>query len=446
MPLLQDCLITFLDILTGHAALAVYLFAVMDERMIWKKVKKLPPLLLSPIAATAFNIGLYMIIPGTNTLRYAIFSCVVLTMCTVWTMWVWRMGFWSAFSSVCMAGIFQVATSALSQFFYLMFPLESEIISAVVMVIFLFIVFVGLMLLKKMHFGTYFQLLLEDEANLRRTSLLIFALEVVMDIFLVLQSGIQYEYLASYYILTVVLILLIVWLVIHMARLFDDRRMLQTQRDIIAQQQLYEQNLEEIRRETRLFRHDYKNLLAGLSRQAGEGELEELRATLSRLDADFDRRLGKKIQTSTQIGNLLIPEVRSLLLSKLASMGEKGVECRLEVLYPVKAVGMDVWTFVRCLGILVDNAAEAAQETEQPWVEIILLAQDDCVSLRVANSWNGQGNPTRFWEEGWSSKGGGRGLGLSSYQHMVEGCPAAISSTSWADGVFIQELTIGGRQ
>ena len=30
----------------------------------------------------------------------------------------------------------------------------------------------------------------------------------------------------------------------------------------------------------RAFRHDYKNLLAGLSQQAGEGELEGLRRTL----------------------------------------------------------------------------------------------------------------------------------------------------------------------
>ena len=53
-------------------------------------------------------------------------------------------------------------------------------------------------------------------------------------------------------------------------------------------------------------------------------------------------------------------------------MEAQGVSCRLEVLYPVEAVGMDVWDFVRCLGVLLDNAAEAAKETAEPWVEIIL--------------------------------------------------------------------------
>ena len=94
---------------------------------------------------------------------------------------------------------------------------------------------------------------------------------------------------------------------------------------------------------------------------------------------------GQRIQASAQIGNLQIPEVRSLLLSKLTAMGEKGVECRLEALYPVTSVHMDVWDYVRCLGILIDNALEAALDTERPWVEIVLLAQDRRVFLRVSN-------------------------------------------------------------
>lgn len=125
-------------------------------------------------------------------------------------------------------------------------------------------------------------------------------------------------------------------------------------------------------------------------------------------------------------------------------MRGKGVECRLEVLYPVTAVGMDIWDFVRCLGILIDNAAEAVEGTDRPWVEIILLAQGGQLSLRVSNPWNGGADPARFWEEGWSTKGGGRGLGLSSYLRILARYPHASPCTSWADGVFVQELTIGG--
>lgn len=241
------------------------------------------------------------------------------------------------------------------------------------------------------------------------------------------------------------LAIVIAALTVYLARRFDDSRALQAQRDVISQQQLYERNLEDIRREVRSFRHDYKNLLACLSQQAGEGELEAVRSTLSQLDADFDRHLGEKIQLSAQIGNLRIPQVRSLLLSKLAALRKNSVECYLEVLYPVEAVNMNTWDFVRCLGILVDNAAEAALETGRPWVEIILLAQSGRLYLRVSNPYANGVDPGKIWDEGWSTKGAGRGLGLSGYRSILENYPNASPCTSWENGVFVQELTVEGR-
>ena len=55
MLTLGEIFTIFLDTLTGHAGLAVYLFAIMDERR-WRQLKKLPALLLSPIAATCAGV------------------------------------------------------------------------------------------------------------------------------------------------------------------------------------------------------------------------------------------------------------------------------------------------------------------------------------------------------------------------------------------------------
>ena len=237
-------------------------------------------------------------------------------------------------------------------------------------------------------------------------------------------------------------VLLAAGLVIYLAQRLDDTRKLEAQQDIIAQQQLYERDLEAIRQEVRSFRHDYKNLLAGLSEQADKGELDQLRTALSELDTGFDRRIGEKIRVSTQIGNVCVPQVRSLLLSKLASMGEQKIDCRMEALYPVERVGMDPWDFTRCLGILLDNAAEAALETDTPWVEIVLLSQKGRLSLRVSNPYIGAIDPDKIWTEGFSTKGEGRGLGLPGYQRILADYPNAASSIGWAGGVFIQELTV----
>ena len=437
MPTLAIILDTFIDTLIGHAALAVYLFVIMDERR-RERLKKLPALLLSPVAATGVCLLLYRIGALSSLPGYCFSSGVILLLCTLWVKWAWGIGFWKAFAAACMASVFQVAASCLSR----MLLQEIELPFSAALFIFWIAVLVTAALLYKLRFGVWFRLLLEESAGQHRTALLLFGLEVVMEAFLLLQNGIQQRFLVHYYLLVVATAALTAGLVVYLARRFDDARKLAAQRDVIAQQQLYERDLEAIRREVRSFRHDYKNLLAGLSWQAGAGEPEGLRRALSELDAGFDLRLGRRIQASTQIGNVQIPEVRSLLLSKLTAMQEKGIECRLEVLYPVVTVGMNVWDYVRCLGILTDNAMEAAQDVEQPWTEIVLLAQDRQLFLHISNPYANDIEPGKMWDNGWSTKGAGRGLGLAGYQHILENYPNVSPRTVWENGVFVQELTV----
>ncbi len=437
MPSLSDFLVGFLDTLAGHLALAVYLLAVTGERAVWRRLKKLPLLFLSPLISILLSVGMYAI-PVLAAFQYYINSFSILVMCALWVQWTWKWGFWQSFAATCMAAIFQVADTTLSA----MVPIPA----AAAIVLHLGISVVTSLLLYKLRFGIWFCLLLDNRSAPWRTALLLFSLEAIMEMLLRLAFGVQPYFLMFYYLLVVAMVVLMAVLIVSLAQQIDTARKMQAQQDVIVQQRLYEQDLEMIRREVRTFRHDYKNLLAGLSQQAGEGELEGLRRTLSELDAGFDLRLGRKIQESTQIGNLQIAEVRSLLLSKLTAMREKGVECRLEVLYPVAAVEMDVWDFVRCLGILIDNAVEAALDTEQPWAEILLLAQDRRVFLRVSNPYTNQIEAGSMWNDGWSTKGAGRGLGLPSYQRILEGYPNASSCTSWENGVFVQGLTVEDRR
>lgn len=437
MTLLNTLMYDFLDTLAGHLSLTAYLLAVTDERMVWKRLKKLPPLLLSPLLATLLSAVLYAV-PELDPLHYFIFSYATLILYTIWVRWAWRLGFWQAFAATCMAGIFQVAATALSGILFWAVMSHDYTQFAAAIGVHMGISIAASLLLYKLRFGKYFRLLLDNEPAPWRTALLLLALETVMEMFFGLLNGIEPRYLLLYYLLMVVTVVLIAALIVYLAQRFDITRKMQ----VVAQQRLYEQDLEMIRREVRAFRHDYKNLLAGLSWQAGAGEPEGLRRALSELDAGFDLRLGRRIQASTQIGNVQIPEVRSLLLSKLTAMQEKGIECRLEVLYPVVTVGMNVWDYVRCLGILTDNAMEAAQDVEQPWTEIVLLAQDRQLFLHISNPYANDIEPGKMWDNGWSTKGAGRGLGLAGYQHILENYPNVSPRTVWENGVFVQELTV----
>ena len=442
MPDLAAYLSAFLDTIFGHIALVVYLFAIMDVRGS-RALKRLPVLLISPALSALMAVTLYTAFPQAALARFCANSLAILLMCTAWTRWAWQTGFWQALSAVSMAGVFQTSVSALSRFLFQTVFLDAEGLQfAAIITIYAAVTLLLVALLFRLRFGHWFRLLLEESYGPRRTALFFLVLECTIEAFFVLQADIQPEYFILYYLLVLVMVALAAGLVLYLAHWFDAARKMEVQRDVIAQQQLYERDLEAIQREVRAFRHDYKNLLAGLSEQAGKGELDELRDSLSQLDAGFDRHIGEKIQASVHLGNVRVSQVRSLLLSKLATMGEQDIDCRLEAFYPVEKVGIDPWDFTRCLGILLDNAAEAALETETPWVEIVLLSQKGRLSLRVSNPYTGTVNPDKIWMENFSTKGKGRGLGLPSYQRILADYPNAAASTSWADGVFVQELTV----
>ena len=443
MPIQVMVLTACFDSALAHAALAAYLFAVLDERS-WRQLKKLPALLLSPLAVGTLNALLYYAIPGGGLLiRFLAGTLIAALGCTLWTRWAWGLGFWRAISAVSMAGIFQIALTTLTQFlFSSIFVDNSGLQFAVVLSIACAVVVLCTALLYRLGFGRRFRLLLVEGPQPRRMALFLYALVCIVEASYFLHRGVSSKFFALYYIVVLAAVGLATGLVLYLAQWFDAARKMEVQRDVIAQQQLYERDLEAIQREVRAFRHDYKNLLAGLSEQAGKGELDELRASLSQLDAGFDQHIGERIQASVHLGNVRVPQVRSLLLSKLAAMREKKIDCRLEALYPVERVGIDPWDLTRCLGILLDNAAEAALETETPWVEIVLLSQKDRLSLRVSNPYNGTIDPDRIWAEGFSTKGERRGLGLPSYQRILKDYPHAAASTSWANGVFVQELVV----
>ena len=108
----QYYLLGFLDTVAGHFMLVSYLLAVTDEQAVWSRLKKLPPLSLSPVIAFLLSLGLSAVLE-VGILRYFIMSFVTLVMCSLCVTWAWRWDIWRAFSAVCMAGILQVASSGI---------------------------------------------------------------------------------------------------------------------------------------------------------------------------------------------------------------------------------------------------------------------------------------------------------------------------------------------
>lgn len=217
---------------------------------------------------------------------------------------------------------------------------------------------------------------------------------------------------------------------------------IKAQEETILQQQAHMALLEELQQEIRAFRHDVTNLFSGLTLQAQEGDLAGIQEFMKKTSSYFDEKLGSEIAQMDGLNNVGMYPLRSLLTTKLAKMRQENVRAVLEVLHPVREEqSMDVNDLLRCVGILLDNAVEAAAG-QDGLVRIVLLQEEKELYLAIANNYDAAPNLSALTRKGYTTKGKGHGTGLSSYRKIVSRYKGCATRTYLKDDMFVQELHI----
>lgn len=98
----------------------------------------------------------------------------------------------------------------------------------------------------------------------------------------------------------------------------------------------------------------------------------------------------------------------------------------------------------RIIGILIDNAIEAAILCDKKNVQIAIIRNDDSTIFILSNSCLADTPPVyKIYEDNFSTKGDGRGLGLKTVRHIIdEKYDNVTLNTKIKDCIFKQELII----
>lgn len=243
------------------------------------------------------------------------------------------------------------------------------------------------------------------------------------------------------------LYLLIVFIIFGYAgRQEMQKKQIQTQQISMQQQSAYIESLEKLQSEMRRFRHDYKNMMSGMYLQAKEGNMEAVQNFIQDMTSDFDYQVGEQIRRLTQLGNIHMLEVKGLLLGKMEKMQQEQISCELEVLHPFDRTRLRTTDLCRCLGILIDNAIDEVQgkkdKKPKPQIHIMISSQEECTTFQVRNPLYSNIDFHKIWQQGYSTRGADRGIGLASYKSILEHYENVFSLTTIKDGYFIQELKI----
>ena len=104
---------------------------------------------------------------------------------------------------------------------------------------------------------------------------------------------------------------------------------------------------------------------------------------------------------------------------------------------------MDTVDLARILGIFLDNAIEAALETEQPQIGLNIIQNETGVSIIISNCFLDNGVALyQSKQKGFSTKSGHQGIGLSNARKIINSYDNVLYETTIQNSSFIQHMEL----
>ena len=172
--------------------------------------------------------------------------------------------------------------------------------------------------------------------------------------------------------------------------------------------------LEDLNGTLRAQRHDFMNHLQVVFSLLELEDYKEASDYIERVYGDI-RRVSRTLKTAH-------PAINALLAAKVGDCEARGVHVDLQIESPWAGLPVESWEMCRVLGNLIDNAMDAMKDAPEPRLLIRLSESAQSYTFVIAN--NGPmiqpSIAERIFQRGFSTKGEGRGMGLSIVRGIME--------------------------
>lgn len=214
----------------------------------------------------------------------------------------------------------------------------------------------------------------------------------------------------------------------------------QKEQNIISE---YVQQMETLYEEMRTFRHDYKNILCTMEDYIASRDFDNLNTFFHEKILPTSALLPGQNLFIGRLSLICVPPIKGLLCSKLILCQKHGLPFILELSAPVKDFYMDDFQLCTILGILLDNAIEAAFQCRNPKLELSMLPQDHSILIGIRNtSISPQVPVSRLFEKGYTEKEGHTGLGLYTVKKIIAPLENVFFTAEYQENTFFVKLEI----
>jgi two-component system sensor histidine kinase AgrC len=223
--------------------------------------------------------------------------------------------------------------------------------------------------------------------------------------------------------------------------------------EMLANLNVYTSGVEDIATEMRRFKHDHINILKGVRSYICDNDMDGVRTFFEKYTNTFTNSSNDLNSMLDMLKNIKIPELKSILALKFAHAKEAGIDVHIEAneTLDCDTSCFDLIDLCRTVGILLDNAMEAAVEVRNaadndkppPVIKFVVIKKKKNITMLLfANSCKQPPPIPRIFKKGFTTKDNKRGLGLSIVQSIMDKNENIKLNTYTEGNMFTQELLI----
>ena len=358
----------------------------------------------------------------------------------------------TSFLKALLAEFMAIATSSVLELFMFKFylsvlniPYDNVMYIPIYRFIFTFSIYLCIYLLYRVI--KYFKFSINLE-NMTKKNKILFFINTFLGI---LAIGTQFYLIIFYsdkmpiYITVISILSICAYFTISIYSLLSTSKLDTTSRDL-EEAQLYNKTLTILHDSMRGFKHDFHNIVQGIGGYVDRGDLEGLKKYYKQLLQDCGR-----VNNLTALNPAVInhPAIYNVLATKYHKADEIGVQINLGIFMDLNNIEkyMKIYEFTRILGILMDNAIEAASECEEKVIHVSFRkeANRNRLVMIIENTYKNKDiNIDKIFEKDFStkSKKTNSGLGLWEIRQILKRNNNLNLFTTKNEEFFIQQFEI----
>lgn len=204
----------------------------------------------------------------------------------------------------------------------------------------------------------------------------------------------------------------------------------------------YNKTLHILHDNVRGFKHDFDNIVTTIGGYIKTNDMEGLEKYYSQLQEDCSKVNNLYILNPDIINN---PGIYNLLTTKYSEAEEKGIKISLTFLLDLNNLNMKIYEFARILGILLDNAIDAASECDEKILNIIFRneSKNNRNIILIENTYKDKDvDLNQIFNKGITGKENHTGLGLWEVKQILNKNNNINLHTNKNEKYFTQQLEI----